>query len=83
MIDLKTIKAQSELSKKLFKEIENQNRIFEKTIESVMKGAPESDKPKINQIQMLSQKAINLAKQGKLEDAQNLIKNFRHGNQDS
>lgn len=83
MIDLKTIKAQSELSKKLFKEIENQNRIFENTIESAMKGAPESDKAKINEIRMLSQKSINLAKQGKLDDAQTLIKNFRHGDQDS
>lgn len=83
MIDLNTIKRQAEMSKKLFAEINNQNRIFEQTIESAMKGAPESDKPELNRIRMLTKKAIALAKDGKSEEAQQLIKDFKHGNQDS
>lgn len=83
MIDLNTIKRQAELSKKLFAELNNQNRIFENIIESAMKGAPEKDKPEINRIRMLTKKAIALAKEGKSEEAQQIIKDFQHGNQDS
>jgi len=83
MIDIKTLKAQAELSKKMLVEINNQNRIFEQTIESAMKGAPDKDKPEMNKIRMLTKKAIALAKEGKSEEAQQLIKDFSHGHQNS
>lgn len=84
MIDLNATKQQAETVKKLLKEVNKQNRIFENIIDSALKGAPESDKSEINKIRILSQQAVNLAKQGKLDDAQNLIKNFKsHGNQNS
>lgn len=82
MIDLNTVKQQAEQVKKLFEEINNQNRIFEQTIESAMKGAPEEDKPAINRLRMLAKKAIALAKEGKSEEAQQIIKDFNHGGKD-
>jgi len=83
MIDLNAIKQQGEAVQKLITEMNNQNRIFENTIDSAMKGAPESDKKAINKIKLLSKKAINLAKQGKMDEAQTLIKSFKHGDQNS
>lgn len=83
MIDLNTIKQQMETSKKLFSEINNQNRIFGELIDNAMKGAPDQDKPEISKLKLMATKAINLAKQGKSEEAQTLIKNFSNGNQNS
>tara|TARA_R110000851_G_scaffold108617_1_gene230027 strand:- start:12184 stop:12423 length:240 start_codon:yes stop_codon:yes gene_type:complete len=79
-MDINVLKQQAESAKKLFSEINNQNRIFGELIDDAMMGAKETEKPEINKIQMLTKKAINLAKQGKLDEAQTLIKNYRNGN---
>ena len=83
MIDIENVQQQQKMVQKMIEEINNQNRIFEQTIESAMKGAPESDKKEIEKIRILAKKAISLAKQGKSDEAQNLIKQFSHGNQNS
>lgn len=83
MIDLNSLKEQMEASKKMFNEINNQNRIFGELIDNAMKGAPDQDKSEISKIKLMAKKAINLAKQGKSEEAQTLIKNFSNGNQNS
>lgn len=78
MIDLNTIRQQAEASKKMIDEMNNQNRIFENSINSALRDAPESDKKKISDFQSLSRRAISLAKSGKLKEAQTLIKQFKN-----
>lgn len=82
-MDLKNIKAQLQLSKKAIQETKNQNRIFETILQEAIKGAPKEDKKEIQRLQNMSRQAINLAKQGKLEEAQTLIKSFSDGGQNS
>lgn len=83
MIDIKILKQQAETSKKLFKEINDQNRIFGKLIDGAMMGAPEKDKPQINKMKLLFNKVTKLAKEGNLDEAQTLIKNFQNGSQNN
>lgn len=82
-MDLNTLKQQLETSKKMFSEINNQNRIFGELIDNAMKGAPDQDKPEISKMKLMMTKAVNLAKQGKTEEAQTLVKQFSNGNQNS
>lgn len=78
-MDLSTIIKQAELSKQAVMEINQQNRIFEQILNDVVKGAPKEDQAKVDEIRLLSLKAINLAKQGKNDEAQKLIKDFQNG----
>lgn len=78
-MDLNQIKQQAEISKKAIAEIQKQNRIFDTLLQKAMTGAPEEDKKTIASVQSLSMKALNLAKQGKMNEAQNLIKSFSYG----
>lgn len=68
---------------KLAEESKNQMnihiRIFDETMSEMIKGVPEKDKGEIEKFKALSQRAINLAKEGKSEEAQELIKNFQNG----
>lgn len=66
-------------SQKALQEIQNQTRIFENVMQNVLENAPEGDKTKIQDVQLLMTKALNLAKQGKGDEAQQLIKNFKYG----
>ena len=74
-----TIDQQVKLANKAIEEMKNQNRIFENIIKETLINAPESDKNQIQRFQAMSIKAMNLAKKGKTEEAQNLIKNFKNG----
>jgi len=76
-MDLDQAKLQLENVQKLAKGIEKQNRIFDETLTQAVKGADKSDKPEIERIIALSKRAIGLAKQGKSEEAQELIRNFK------
>jgi hypothetical protein len=78
-MDLKMILEQSELAKNAIEQINVQNRIFENTIQQALIDAPEGDKKKINEVQILMNKVTNLAKNGQLVEAQNLIKEFQNG----
>jgi hypothetical protein len=80
-MDFKFLQSQMELAKKSISEIKNQNTIFETLLHEAIKGAPEEDKQEIERVRALSVKALNLAKAGKTKEAQDLIKNFRHGGQ--
>lgn len=79
-IDFKTLEQQARVSQKLVMEIKNQNRTFDNIIQEAVKGAPNEDKKKVEEFRLLSINAINLAKEGKIEEAQNLIKSFQDGN---
>ena len=78
-MDLNNLKQQMESAKKLVEETKTQSRIFEQILQETVKGVDESQKAKIAEVQLLAKKAINLAKQGKGEEAQSLIKTFKHG----
>jgi len=79
MNNLKDILDQVELGKNAIEEMKRQNRIFDATLQEALKGAPDSDKKEIQAVQVLSLKVINLAKEGKTNEAQNLIKEFQNG----
>lgn len=82
-MDYKGIKEQLALAEKSAREIKNQSRIFENTLQEAVKGAPIEAKSQIDQIRVLSAKAISLAKQGKMEESQQLIKDFQNGRKNS
>lgn len=78
-MDLKHIHAQLELSKKAVSEMNKQNRIFDNLLNEAVKGAPEKDKKTIESLRIKSMKAIRLAKEGKSEEAQQIIKDLQNG----
>lgn len=75
-MDFEKILQQTKVAEKAVQQMKNQTRDFERMLELTVKGAPEADKQKIEQIRLLSIKAIELAKQGKSDEAQQLIKQF-------
>ena len=70
------IQKQAALANKTLEQISEQNRIFDETLEIAKKGASVEDTPKIEKVQALMQRSIALAKQGKTDTAEALIKNF-------
>ncbi len=82
-MSLDNIRAQTELAKKAMEQINVQSRIFETILHEAIKGAPNEDKETIQAYSVLHKKAVNLAKQGKLKEAQELIKNFTDASKNS
>lgn len=80
-MDISKLKKQLENAKKMASSINQQNTIFEQTLQEAVKGAKEEDKPEIERVRVLSIRAIALAKQGKSQEAQDLIKQFTDGSQ--
>ncbi len=78
-MDFKTVQQQIKLSKKAIEETKVQNRIFENLLQEAIKGAPEEDKNQVQKIQVFANKVLSLAKEGKQEEAQSLIKDFKYG----
>lgn len=76
-MDLNSIKNQLESVKAVTETAKQQQRSFETLLTATLKGAPEKDKEKISKIQALSVRALSLAKNGKLAEAQELIKDFK------
>lgn len=75
----KHIHQQLELSKKAVSEMNNGISIFENLMAEVVKGAPEQDKKTIEDVRIKANKAIQLAKQGKSDEAQQIIKDLQNG----
>jgi len=78
-MDLKMILEQSELAKTAIDQINVQSRIFENTIQQALMGAPEGDKKQIEGLKTLMANVTKLAKEGKINEAQNLVKEFQNG----
>lgn len=76
-MDLKNIKKQIELSKNAVSEMKKQNAIFDTLLQEAIKGAPEEHKPAIDKMRSVVIKVKNLAKNGKLQEAQELIKQYQ------
>lgn len=80
-MDWNKITKQMEDVHKMTSGIKEQSRIFENILQDTVKRADESEKPIIEETIALTQRALALAKQGKRDEATELIKNFKHGGQ--
>ncbi len=69
----------AELSKKAVEEMKKQIRVYEQTMEATVKNAPDDQKKELESVRLMSIRALNLAKQGKSDEANQLIKDFRNG----
>lgn len=68
---------QMKMADKAIDQIKIQTRNFEQLMEQSVKSVPDADKQKVEEIRVLSIKAFELAKQGKGDEAQQLIKKFQ------
>lgn len=78
----KTLDQLNQLSKMAVessKQLNQQMGILEETISETLRNAPEDQKIEIEKLKGLTNKAINLAQQGKIEDVNELIKSFKNG----
>lgn len=53
--------------------------VFDKTMQEVLKNVPEEQKNEIQKIQSLTNKVINLSKEGKVNEINEILKQFGHG----
>ena len=66
------------LSKANTKQIEIEMATFDKVYEEALKNVPEKDFDKMEKTKILCNKAINLAKEGKAIEAQNIINEIKN-----
>lgn len=78
-MDLKNLNEQLNNARNALGQIQNQTRIFEGVIQSVLENAPESEKKEAERVQLMIKKALNSAKNGKGDEAQQIIKDFQNG----
>lgn len=67
------------LSKESSKKLNLELAILDETFGETLKGAPETDKSEIEKLRGMSQRAIALAKAGKTEEANAVIKQYQDG----
>ena len=77
------LKQLQEMAKESSKKLNLELRIFDETMAEAIKGVPDSEKQIVEQVKGLSQRAINLAKNGKIEQAQQIIKDFNNERKDN
>ena len=77
MFKSENIKELQELSRKAVSELNTQIRIFESSINQTLENVNEDEKSEVEKLKALSTKAINLAKMGKADQAQQLIKDYQ------
>lgn len=82
-MSFKNIESQLELSRKAISEMKKQNTIFETLLSEAIKGAPEEDKKEIDKIRSLTLRVQKLAKEGRIDEAQSLIKDYNYGSQNN
>jgi len=73
------IEALTRLADKAIDTMNEEIAIFEKTLDKTISMSPSSDSEIIREYKALTQKAFNLAKMGKADEAQALIRSFQHG----
>lgn len=79
MIDYEQIHRQIKTSEKAIREYKKQISNFESIIQGAMKGATDDEKKQCLKLQMLLNNVIQLASQGKTDEVETLIKEFKHG----
>lgn len=73
-VDIEQLK---KLSEKAGKQMQRQMRLLDSTFSEMMVNLPEDEAKKVEKLKVLTNKAIQLAKQGKADEAQNIIKEFQ------
>ena len=66
------------LSEQNTKQIEIEMAKFDKVFEEVVKGVPEDQKGEVERVKIICNKAIALAKEGKQEESNQLIKTIKN-----
>lgn len=69
----------SKMAMESSKQLNQQMSILENVMSETLKNAPEENKAEIEKVKALTNKAINLAKQGKMQDVDQIIKYFKNG----
>jgi hypothetical protein len=78
MYDNKTIIELANLSQKSAQELTQQIRIFDEIMQKTVQQANEGDKQAVEELFGIAQQAINLAKTGKVDQANETIRNFEN-----
>jgi len=68
-----------QLSQEMSKKLDVEMRIFDETFNETIRNAPDEDKAAVEELKGLSQKAIALAKEGKVNEANKIINDYQNG----
>lgn len=82
-MNIDNIRQQIESSKQMISVFKKQNLIFESVIDQAIKGVPTENQHEVQKVKNLYLKAKNLAKQGKMDEVNALIKEFTDGRKNS
>lgn len=78
MTEFENLINQMNLSRNAIEQMKSQQSMIDKTISIALEKCPEDQKDKMLNLKNLSQKVVNLAKEGKTEKALELIKQFEN-----
>lgn len=78
MTEFENLINQMNLSKSAIEQMKSQQSMIDKSISIALEKCPEDQKDKMLNLKNLSQKVVNLAKEGKTEKALELIKQFEN-----
>jgi hypothetical protein len=68
-----------DLSKKANAQMNMQVAVLDKTFAELLKKLPQDEANEVDRLKSLTQKAIRMAKDGKADEAQELIRNYQNG----
>lgn len=77
------LKELTEMAKKSSDELNNAINIFGSSMDELIKELPDEEKGEVERVKGLMQRVINMSKNGRVSDAQDLIKNFSYGRKGS
>lgn len=77
MSNRKDLKQLIELSNKARKQMKLEMKVMDKTFDEMTQKLPEEEAKEVANLKALNKKAIALAKEGKADEAQEIIKNYR------
>lgn len=83
MINEETIRQQMDMTNKSVDELKKLSANFEHTMSDMVKKAPKEHQQQLEAVRVMTVKALNLAKQGKNDEAQQIIKDFQNGSKNS
>ena len=82
-MDIQQIKQQIEVANGLISQYKKQNVIFENIIQRAIKGTAGEEKTELMKVHALLLKSKNLSQQGKIDEVNSLIKQFKNGRKNS
>ncbi len=78
MTEFENLINQMNLSKNAIEQIKSQQNMIDKSIKVAIDNCPDDQKDKMLKLKNVSQKVVNLAKEGKTDEALKLIKDFEN-----